>query len=116
MTPTPGKTPRYVKRLLEMAGNDPQLQELLPDATVEDALRQPGLSYEQLIATVLDGYAERPALGERDCEIVPNPSTGRHQRKHLPRFQTITYYELHSRIKGLANTWRHHEQHHVAPR
>src|SRR6266540_4995398 len=49
----------------------------------------------------------------RSC--LTNPSTGRHQRKHPPRFQTITYYELHSRIKGLANTWRHHEQHHVAP-
>jgi fatty acid CoA ligase FadD9 len=87
----------------------------MPDPAVEAALKQPGLSYEQVIATVLDGYAGRPALGEREYEIVLDPSTGRHNREYLPRFHTITYYELHNRIKGLASTWRHHEQHRVAP-
>ncbi len=30
-----------------------------------------------------------------------------------PHFRTVTYYELHNRIKGLANAWRHHPHHRV---
>ena len=115
MTANPSKLPRYARRVLEMASHDPQLRELMTDPAVEDALKQPGLPFEQVIATVLDGYADRPALGQRDYEIALDHATGRHSRDYLPRFATITYYELHNRVKGLASTWRHHEQHRVAP-
>src|SRR5215210_1208129 len=111
MTVNRSDLPRYARRLLEMADNDPQLQELIPDPEVEAVLKQPGLSYDGHIATVFDGYAKRPALGERAYEIGLDRETGRHQREYLPRYDTITYYELHNRIKGLANTWRHHDQH-----
>jgi fatty acid CoA ligase FadD9 len=111
----PSKLPRYARRILESTKTDLQLQELVPDPEVEAALRQPGLSYDHVIATALDGYAKRPALGERAYEVGLDRETGRHRREYLPRFDTITYYELHNRIKGLANTWRHHEQHRVDP-
>jgi fatty acid CoA ligase FadD9 len=114
MTMNRDQLPAYARRVLELADNDPQLQELMPDPAVEDALRNPELSLEQLIATALEGYAGRPALGERAYEIVVDPSTGRRRREFVPRFETITYFELHSRVKGLANTWRHDERHRVA--
>ena len=104
MTLNRDKLPAYAKRVLELADHDPQLQELMPDPAVEDALREPGSSLEQVIATMLDGYADRPALGERAYEIVVDRPTGRRRREYAPRFDTITYYELHSRVKDLAST------------
>jgi fatty acid CoA ligase FadD9 len=115
MTVNRDDLPAYGRRVLELADDDPQLQELIPDPEVEAAIRQPRLSYDRLIATVLDGYAKRPALGERAYEVRLEQDSGRHRREYVPRFDTVTYYELHNRIKGLANTWRHHDQHRVNP-
>ncbi len=107
--------PLDAQRLLELASKDPQLQELMPDPAVAAAIQQPGLPLEKVISTVLDGYAGRPALGEREYQIVLDGSTGRRVREYQPRFATITYYELHNRVKRLAGAWRYHEQHRVAP-
>src|SRR4051812_41146747 len=107
--------PSYVKRVLEMTESDAQLRALIPDPQVEAAMRQPELSYDGLIATVLDGYADRPALGERAYDVVLDRETGRHRRELLPRFDTITYSALHNRVKGLADTWGHHDRHRVEP-
>jgi fatty acid CoA ligase FadD9 len=101
--------PRYARRVREWVETDPQLQELVPDPQVEAALRAPGLPYDRVVATVLDGYAQRPALGVRAYEVVLDRESGRRHREYLPRFETISYYEFHNRIKGLANTWRHHD-------
>jgi fatty acid CoA ligase FadD9 len=115
MPQEPRKLPRFANRVIEMMGRDPQLQALMPDAAVDAALRNPDLSYQQVIDTALSGYAQRPALGQRAYKVVVDHATGRRQREYLPRFDTITYLELQNRIKGLANTWRHHELHRVAP-
>ena len=113
MTTTPTKVPRWTQRVLELAADDRQLQELAPDEAVLEAITRPGPSLEQVITTALDGYAGRPALGEREYGVALDPSTGRHHRQLHPRFGTITYYELHNRVKGLANAWRHHTHHRV---
>jgi len=115
MAQEPRKLPRFASRVLEMMEKDAQLQALMPDAAVDTALRNPDLTYWQVIDTALSGYAGRPALGERAYKLAVDQATVRRQREYLPRFDTITYYELQNRIKGLANTWRHHEQHRVAP-
>ncbi len=106
---------RYFLRVLELAKTDPELNKLMPKAAVKDAAWQPGLSYDHLIATVLDGYGERPALGERDYRIVRDEASGRHRRQLLPAFATITYDQLHKRVKGLANAWRHQDAVRVNP-
>ena len=115
MTQEPRKLPRFAGKVIEMMKTDPQLQALMPKREVYQALMDPKLSYWQVIDAALSGYAQRPALGKRAYNIVVDPETGRRQRGYLPEFSTITYYELQNRIKGLANTWRHHEQHRVAP-
>ena len=69
-----------------------------PDPAVAAALEQPGLRLPQIIQTVLDGYADRPALGQRAVEFVTDPKTGRTSLELLPRFETITYRELGDRI------------------
>jgi fatty acid CoA ligase FadD9 len=103
------------QRALELAQTDPQLQALMPDPEVGAAVRRPGLSYQQVIGTVLDGYAARPSLGERAYDVGCDPETGRTRRDYVPRFDTITYGELRDRVKLLAATWRRHEQHRVQP-
>ncbi len=116
MAQEPRKMPRYAARVQELMKNDAQLQALMPDAAVFEAMLDTSPpSYWQHIDTALTGYARRPALGQRAYNVVVDPVSGGRQREYLDRFDTITYFELQNRIKGLANTWRHHEQHRVAP-
>jgi fatty acid CoA ligase FadD9 len=107
--------PLAARRALEIAKTDPQLRALTPDPEVGIAVGQPGLSYQQVISTVLDGYTERPALGQRAYLAERDRDTDRHVRTYLPRFDTISYGELHDRVKRLAAAWRHDERYRVDP-
>src|SRR5690606_33550916 len=69
----------------------------------------------EMLVTVFESYADRPALGERAYEVVADAATGRQVRMLLPRFDTITYAEVHQRVRSLAAAWRHDETHRVAP-
>ncbi len=93
---------RLARRVEELTANDPQFAAARPDPAVAAALEQPGLRLPQIIQTVLDGYADRPALGQRAVEFVKNPATGRTSPELLPRFETITYRELGDRVAALA--------------
>jgi fatty acid CoA ligase FadD9 len=105
---------RAYDRLLARAETDPQLGQLKPLPAVSEAMRLPGLSYREIVATALAGYADRPALGVRDYDIVTN-SDGRRTRRFLPAFKTITYGELAAQIEAIAACWQHHPQHRVVP-
>ncbi|BBZ44763.1 carboxylic acid reductase [Mycobacterium parmense] len=89
------------RRVEELTANDPQFAAARPDQTITDALEQPGMRLPQVIQTVLDGYADRPALGQRAAEFVTDPATGRTSLELLPRFDTITYGELGERVGAL---------------
>ena len=56
---------RYILRLLELAKNDAQLGALMPNEKIRDAACLPNLTLDKVAATFLDGYSERPALGQR---------------------------------------------------
>src|SRR5678815_1025317 len=88
---------------------------MMPKESVQKAVRKPGMSYADILAAVLDGYAERPALAEREYEIALDPSTARRSRRHLPRYASITYREVRERVEALACAWRNHPRHRVAP-
>lgn len=107
--------PLHAQRVLELTRTDRQLQRLVPDPSVQAAMRRPELPYDQIVAIALDGYAARPALGLRTYDVVLDATTGRHVREFRAGFETITYAELHDRVKQMANAWRHHAQHSVAP-
>ena len=53
----------------------------------------------------MDGYANRPALGQRAVQLVNDPDTGRTTAELLPRFETITYRELWHRAGAIASAW-----------
>ncbi len=93
------------RRVEELVANDPQFAAARPDPAITAALEQPGLRLPQIIRTVLDGYADRPALAQRVVEFVKDAKTGRTSAELLPRFETITYGELGERVSALGRAW-----------
>ncbi|MEE1769457.1 thioester reductase domain-containing protein [Streptomyces sp. JV185] len=74
-----------------------------PLEAVTAAVRDPDKGLAEVMAAVLEGYGDRPALGERAEEA----STAR----LLPKFDTISYRELWARVRAVAGTWHHDQQH-----
>ncbi|MEE6139643.1 carboxylic acid reductase [Mycobacterium sp. 050128] len=93
---------RLERRIENLTATDPQFAAAKPDPAVVEALEQPGLQLPQIIQTVLEGYGDRPALGQRAVEFVEDPKTGRTVLGLLPRYDTITYGELRERVDELA--------------
>ena len=90
------------RRVENLSANDPQFAAAQPSPAVAAVLEQPGLRLPQIVQTVLEGYAERPALGQRAVEFVADPKTGRTVAELLTHFETITYRELGDRVGALA--------------
>lgn len=95
---------RYRKRIATLSETDPQIKQILPDSTVRAAAAKEGLALDQVIGAFLDGYAQRIALGERSYQVVSK--NGKKERTYLPSYTTLTYQELHNRIKAVAMTMR----------
>jgi fatty acid CoA ligase FadD9 len=98
---------RLERRIEVLTANDPQFAAAKPDPAVAAALEQPGLRLPQIVQIVLEGYADRPALGQRAVEFFKNPKTGRTELGLLPHFDTITYRELGERVDALARALTH---------
>ena len=94
-------------RVKELAASDPQFRAALPIESVNEAKLRPQLGLAQIAALIMDAYADRPALAQRATELVTDPATRRTTRRLLPRFETVTYRELWSRARALANVWHH---------
>ncbi len=84
---------------------DPQLDALRPDQAVTAAIQQPGQSLSGILTAVMEGYAGRPAAGERARELVTDPATGRSSVRLLPWFDTVSYGELWGRIRAIGADW-----------
>src|SRR4029077_17137025 len=96
--PVDGGINHVARRVEDLSANDPQFAAARPDPAVAAALELPGLRLPQIVQTVLEGYAERPALGQRAVKFVKDPKTGRTSLEVLPYFETITYRELSDRV------------------
>ena len=106
---------RAGRRIWEMAEADPQLGALKPKPEVAERLQEPELSYREVVAAALAGYAERPALGSRDYEIATDSETGDRVRRYLPAYRTLGYGELARQVEAVANFWRYSADHRVGP-
>ncbi|CQD22149.1 acyl-CoA dehydrogenase [Mycobacterium europaeum] len=100
---------RLERRIEVLTATDPQFAAARPDPAVEAAVGNPELRLPQVIRTVLDGYADRPALAHRVVEFVADPATGRTRLELLPRFETITYRQLGERVAALGRAWAGNE-------
>jgi fatty acid CoA ligase FadD9 len=106
-----GVDDRQERRTAVLYANDQQVRDAQPLEAVSEAIRQPGLPLAGIVATVMEGYADRPALGERVKELTTDPATGRTSLRLLPRFDTISYGELWARVGAVAAEWHHDSQH-----
>src|SRR3954468_15501023 len=100
--PTDTREERLARRISDLYATDPQFAAARPSETVAQAIEAPELRLPQIIQTVIDGYADRPALGQRAVEFVADAATGRTSAQLLPRFETITYRELSDRVDAVA--------------
>jgi fatty acid CoA ligase FadD9 len=87
--------------------SDRQFRGADPVPAVIEAACRPGLRLAPLLQTLVEGYADRPALGQRAREVTRDPATGRTSARLLPRFETISYRELWARVSAVASVWRH---------
>jgi fatty acid CoA ligase FadD9 len=93
---------RLARRISDLYVTDQQFADARPREAVAHAIEAPELRLPQIVQTVVDGYADRPALGQRAVQFVTDPSTGRTSAELLPRFDTITYRELSDRVNAVA--------------
>ena len=91
------------QRIAQLYATDEQFAAARPDEAISEAIDKPGLRLSQLVRTVMEGYAQRPALGRRAVELVHDPQTGRISAKLLPRFETVTYAQLWDRAAAIAS-------------
>ncbi|WP_018600396.1 carboxylic acid reductase [Mycobacterium sp. 155] len=94
---------RLERRVADLVSTDPQFAAAAPSEAVSAAADAEGLKLPKIVQTVLQGYADRPAIGERAVEFVTDPQTGRTSAQLLPRFDTITYGEVWERVRALAS-------------
>ncbi|MBV9350580.1 MAG: AMP-binding protein, partial [Mycobacterium sp.] len=105
MTET-GREQRLVQRIEQLYATDPQFRAAAPLAEVTDAAHQPQLRLWEVVETYLNGYLDRPALGQRACEPRRDDTTGRTTTALLPGFDTITYRQLRDRVEALSAAWQ----------
>jgi fatty acid CoA ligase FadD9 len=99
----PGDTreERLARRVADLYASDEQFFRARPDQVITEVIDQPAMGLSQIVRTVMEGYADRPALGQRAVEFVQDPQTGRTSVELLSRFETVTYRELWERIGAL---------------
>jgi fatty acid CoA ligase FadD9 len=90
------------RRIQGLYTTDPQFADARPDNEITVAITRPGLRLAQIAAIVMEGYADRPALGQRAVQFINDAGTGRTVAELLPRFDTITYRELWDRAGAAA--------------
>lgn len=101
-----GREQRLTERVEQLYANDPQFRAAAPSPEVTEAAHRAGLRLAEVVDIYLSGYADRPALGQRACEVARDPATGRAATSLLSGFETITYRELGDRVAALAAAWR----------
>ena len=106
---------RLAQRRERLYAEDAQFSAARPDDAVAASVRRPGLRIAEAMATAMTGYSARPALGQRAREVVTDPVTGRASLHLLPRFETISYGDLWSRIQAIAADWHHHGESPLRP-
>ncbi|WP_445167911.1 carboxylic acid reductase [Mycolicibacterium sp. Dal123E01] len=104
---------RIARRRERLYTDDAQFGSAKPDDVVAAAARQPGLRIAQVMATVMEGYADRPALGARARQLITDPATGHTTLGFLPEFVTTSYRQLWDRVRAVAADWHHHREHPV---
>src|ERR1700694_1728458 len=106
-TPANAREARLQRRFDRLTSGDAQLIAAQPDPAITAALDGPGVLLTDVIRTAMNGYADRPALGQRAVEFVTDAS-GRTVAELQPRFDILTYRETWARVRALADALAGH--------
>ncbi|MEU7633793.1 carboxylic acid reductase [Nocardia sp. NPDC049220] len=106
---------RLARRVADLYATDQQFAAARPDEAITEAIGRPGVGLAEIVRTVIEGYADRPAVGQRARQFVDDPQTGRTALELLPRFDTITYRELGDRAGAIAAALAGDPAHSVRP-
>ncbi|OBK68931.1 oxidoreductase [Mycobacterium colombiense] len=93
----------FEERMARLLASDPELAAATPLSLVSAALDQPGLGLVGLVRTVMEGYADRPAVGQRTISFAADSRTGRRAIRLEDRFDTISYAGLWRRVNAVAS-------------
>ena len=102
---------QLIQRIAELRTTDPQFADAYPSEAVAAAVSEPGLPVSMMLATLMEGYADRAAAGQRTRDLVTDPATGRTALQLRPEFETVTYRELWNRADAVAAQWHHDSTH-----
>jgi len=102
---TDGGTTKLAQRVTDLLAGDTQFTAALPDKDICQTILRPGIGWSELMRVVAEGYADRPALGQRATRIV-NTEGGR-RLDLLPRYVTVSYRELWQRVTAVAAALSH---------
>jgi fatty acid CoA ligase FadD9 len=91
---------RLERRIADLYSDDEQFAAAKPDEAVSAAAVAPELRLPDVVRTVLEGYADRPALGQRAVEYVTRD--GRTTASFLPTFDTVSYGDLWQRVQAFS--------------
>ncbi|MGQ4599077.1 carboxylic acid reductase [Nocardia sp. R6R-6] len=95
---------RLLSRITRLYAENDDIRNATPRAEIAEQICEPGIGLARIIETIMVGYADRPALGQRASEPHTD-DRGRARLTLLPRFQTITYGELWERVRAVAAAW-----------
>ncbi|MGH3238973.1 MAG: carboxylic acid reductase, partial [Spirillospora sp.] len=95
----------FAARVAALLADDRQFAQAVPDPRVAETIASADGDLVGTIAAVMDGYADRPALGRRAIRVVRDGVDGRAVHELLPRFETVSYAELWRRVRALAAAW-----------
>ncbi|MGW5382340.1 carboxylic acid reductase [Nocardia sp. NPDC003963] len=93
---------RLEQRIAQLYRTDRQFAAARPDPEISARAEKPGPRPFEVAQVVMDGYARRPAIGQRAVEFVTDPRTGRTTAELRPRFDTLTYRETWDRAGAIA--------------
>ena len=82
--PVDTREERLARRIADLYATDQQFADARPSEAITAAIDQTGLRLPQLVRTVMEGYADRPALGQRAVRFVNDGETGRTSVELLP--------------------------------
>ncbi|WP_445165979.1 carboxylic acid reductase [Mycolicibacterium sp. Dal123E01] len=106
---------RVAERIALLHAHDEQFRNSRPDTGLVGQVSRPGLRLAPLLETLIEGYGDRPALGQRARELRTDPTTGRTTAQVLPRFDTTSYRQLWSQVRAVAAELRRHPAAPVSP-
>ncbi|MCV7075334.1 carboxylic acid reductase [Mycobacterium szulgai] len=99
---TDSRAERLAARIAHLYATDEQFAAAKPSDAITRAVERPEMPLLQIIQTVMEGYADRPALAQRAVQVSTDPNTGRQTQQLLPHFETLTYRDLWDRAGAFA--------------